>query len=86
MPAPNESDYLLLTREVLLASLELQTQIGALQLVIQKHTSITFEDIHAARSELESRKPQIAALKARIQALGFVDLLQALRSFEGPLQ
>jgi hypothetical protein len=77
----DDRDYLILARETFSTVVELQAQIGALQLVIQQKTSITLEDIRAARMELERRKPSIRQLQEQIQGLGREDLFEALRNY-----
>ena len=76
----DEQEDLLFMREALAGVIELQAQIGALQLVIQQKTAITLEDIQSARAELERRFPSFHVLQKQIRKLGREDLFAALRN------
>jgi hypothetical protein len=79
-----DEDFLLLTREVLLAIGELQDQVGTLRLAVQKH-GISLEELAACRDELERRLP-LEQRRASTRSLGKTDLLKVLKDFEGPVQ
>jgi hypothetical protein len=73
-------------RGLMLVVLNLQTQVGVPQLVIQKHGGITWDNILEARAELERRFPGRRQLADRIQGVDSEYLLRILRDFEGTVQ
>jgi hypothetical protein len=79
-----DDDYLNLAREFLLLLLDLNAEIGALRIALQKR-GIPLEELQSCRAELE-RRLDLEGRRKILRALRREDLSEALRSFSGTVQ